>query len=203
MPVTCRLVATNATASATSSAARDLLDSGGCAGLTTEGIAALAGCGEQTPWREFTLHYLLSHTSGLGHWTDLVPDFDPRQPGTADEFLARAVAWPLRTAPDGTWHYSSPGYLLAARVMARATGLRYADVLTEQVLSPLGMTDTVVGVEPPDRVAHGHRRGQRADRAAFAAMPGAGDVWSTAVKSSPSSAAVISTRRARTHCQQR
>ncbi len=54
-------------------------------------------------WRELTLHQLLSHTSGLQHWTGL-PGFDVTRPGRPDEFLERFAAVPLRSAPSGTWH---------------------------------------------------------------------------------------------------
>jgi len=51
----------------------------------------LPGCAPQ--WQELTLHQLLSHTSGLGHWTAL-PGFDVTRPGEPDEFLERFAAVP-------------------------------------------------------------------------------------------------------------
>jgi CubicO group peptidase (beta-lactamase class C family) len=86
---------------------------------------------------------------------------------------------PLRSARSGTWHYSSPGYLLAARVVEAIYGAEYADFLTERILGPVGMTATVVGRTPPEPVAWGYRDGKRVDVAQFAAIPGTGDVWST------------------------
>jgi CubicO group peptidase (beta-lactamase class C family) len=136
----------------------------------------LPGCARQ--WRDLTLHQLLSHTSGLEHWTGL-PGFDVTRPGRPDEFLERFAEVPLRSAPGGTWHYSSPGYLLAARVVEAVSGAAYADLLTSRIIGPLGMTATVVGRTPPDRAAWGYRDGQRVDVEDFAAIPGTGDVWST------------------------
>jgi CubicO group peptidase (beta-lactamase class C family) len=136
----------------------------------------LPGCA--THWRDLTLHQLLSHTSGLEHWTGL-PGFDVTRPGRPEEFLERFAEVPLRSAPSGTWHYSSPGYLLAARVVEAASGVAYADLLTSRIISPLGMTATVVGRTPPDLAAFGYCDGQRVDVAQFAAIPGTGDVWST------------------------
>ncbi|MFE2296965.1 serine hydrolase domain-containing protein [Streptomyces sp. NPDC059445] len=129
-------------------------------------------------WRTLTLHQLLSHTSGLGHWREL-PGFDVDHPGDAHSFLERFAEVPLRTAPGSTWHYSSPGYLLAALIVERVTGQRYADFLTEQVLGPLGMTSTCVGETPLELAARGYRDGRRVDVPEFAAMPGTGDLWST------------------------
>lgn len=129
-------------------------------------------------WRELTLHQLLSHTAGLEHWND-IPGFDVRRPGEPDEFLERFARVPLRSAPSGTWHYSSPGYLLAARVVEAVIGAAYADILTERVLGPVGMAATLVGRTPPEPVAWGYRGGKRVDVAQFAAIPGTGDIWST------------------------
>ena len=129
------------------------------------------------PWRQLTLHHLLSHTSGLGHWQDL-PGFDIHRPGEAPAFLERFSEVPLRSAPGSTWRYSSPGYLLAAQVVERVSGQEYGAFLTENVLRPLGMASTCVG-EAPERAARGYREAQRADTVEFAAMPGTGDVWST------------------------
>jgi CubicO group peptidase (beta-lactamase class C family) len=129
-------------------------------------------------WQQLTLHQLLSHTSGLGHWRDL-PGFDIDHPGDARTFLERFSNVPLRSTPGSTWHYSSPGYLLAARIIERVSGQRYADFVTEHVLRPLAMTSTCVGQAPLEMAACGYREDRRVDVPEFAAMPGTGDLWST------------------------
>jgi CubicO group peptidase (beta-lactamase class C family) len=136
----------------------------------------LPGCARR--WRDLTLHQLLTHTSGLGHWGDL-PGFDENHPGTPDEFLARFAEVPLRSTPGTTWRYSSPGYLVAARVIESVCTAAYADVLTERILAPLGLTASVVGRTPADDAAWGYRAGNRVDVPEFTAIPGTGDVWST------------------------
>ncbi len=137
----------------------------------------LPGC--PAHWREITLHQLLSHTSGLEHWP-AAPGFDITRPGTADDVLALAARAPLRGRPGTSWHYSSTGCLLAARVMELVTARPHADFLAERVFAPLGMTATAAGAPAAGRAAHGYREGRRVDVPAFAALPGAGDVWSTA-----------------------
>jgi CubicO group peptidase (beta-lactamase class C family) len=129
-------------------------------------------------WQRLTLHQLLSHTSGLGHWED-IPGFDIHQPCDTDEALDRLSKVPLLSAPGSAWYYSSPGYLLVARMVEQVSGQRYADFLAERVLKPLGMTSTCAGEAPRDLTAHGYRAGRRVDVPEYAAMPGAGDVWST------------------------
>jgi CubicO group peptidase (beta-lactamase class C family) len=65
-------------------------------------------------WQRITLHQLLSHTSGLGHWSD-VPGLDPSQLPSSAERLALILQAPLRSEPGANWHYSSPGFLLTGR----------------------------------------------------------------------------------------
>ncbi len=151
-----------------------LLAQDGALSVTDPIGALLPSCDAR--WRDLTLHQLLTHTSGLGHWSDL-PGFDVTRPGTPEEFLERFARLPLLTAPGDTWRYSSPGYLLAARVVEAVTGTAYAGFLTERILRPIGMHDTLVGQTPTERVAWGYRHGERVDAAQFAAFPGTGDVW--------------------------
>jgi CubicO group peptidase (beta-lactamase class C family) len=129
-------------------------------------------------WHQLTLHQLLSHTSGLGHWED-IPGFDIHQPCDTRQALDRLSKLPLLSTPGSAWYYSSPGYLLVARIIERVSGQRYADFLAERVLKPLGMTSTCAGEAPPVLAAHGYREGRRVDVPEYAAMPGAGDVRST------------------------
>ncbi|MFD8733294.1 serine hydrolase domain-containing protein [Streptomyces sp. NPDC059618] len=153
-----------------------LLAEEGRVGLNDPIAHWLTDCPET--WRALTLHQLLSHTSGLGHWPEL-PGFDVNRPGDVRTFLERFSKVPLRSTPGSTWHYSSPGYLLAARVVERVTGQRYADLLDERVFRPLGMTSTSVGAAPVELAARGYRESRRVDVPEFAAMPGTGDLWST------------------------
>ncbi|ONK13669.1 Penicillin-binding protein E [Streptomyces sp. MP131-18] len=153
-----------------------LLVEEGKAGLNDPIARWLPGCPER--WRRLTLHQLLTHTSGMGHWQDL-PGLDVNRLDATGELLEGFSSLPLRSAPGSTWHYSSPGYLLAARIIERVSGQAYADFLTERVLRPLGMTSTYVGEAPSEMAAYGYREGRRVDVAEFAALPGPGDLWST------------------------
>ncbi|GAB2886380.1 hypothetical protein GCM10022245_22210 [Streptomyces mayteni] len=145
-------------------------------GLHEPIVRRMADC--PAPWRRLTLHQLLTHTSGMGHWGDL-QDFEPNRPGEPREILGRFAGLPLRDAPGSTWHYSSPGYLLTASIVERVSGQAYGDFLTDRLLRPLGMTSTHVGEAPSELAAHGYRAGRRVDAAEFAALPGPGDLWST------------------------
>ena len=70
------------------------------------------GCPDD--WRDITLHQLLTHTSGLGHWDDY-PMIDLARWVEPDELLKTFHRVPLRYPPGGGWSYSSPAYVLLAQ----------------------------------------------------------------------------------------
>jgi CubicO group peptidase (beta-lactamase class C family) len=129
-------------------------------------------------WRQVTLHHLLSHTAGIPHWLE-APGLDPAQPMRISERLGIIQATPLRTEPGAQWHYSSPGFLLAGFIVERASGQPYPEFLAERILSPLKLTATTVG-GAPGGAARGYKDGQPVAPWDLGAMPGTGDIWSTA-----------------------
>jgi CubicO group peptidase (beta-lactamase class C family) len=134
--------------------------------------------GGQPQWRQVTLHHLLSHTAGMPHWLE-APGLDPGEPMRISERLEIIQATPLRTEPGAQWHYSSPGFLLAGFVVERASGQPYREFLAERILSPLKLTQTTVG-GVPGGAARGYKDGQPVVAWDLDAMPGTGDIWSTA-----------------------
>jgi CubicO group peptidase (beta-lactamase class C family) len=129
-------------------------------------------------WRQVTLHHLLSHTAGIPHWLE-APGLDPAEPMTISERLEIIQSTPLRTDPGAEWHYSSPGFVLAGLIVARASGQPYPQFLGERILSPLKLTGTTVG-GTPGAAARGYKDGQPVPPWDLDAMPGTGDIWSTA-----------------------
>jgi CubicO group peptidase (beta-lactamase class C family) len=129
-------------------------------------------------WRQVALHQLLSHTAGIPHWLE-APGLDPAEPLRISERLEIIQATPLRTEPGAQWHYSSPGFLLAGLIVERASGRPYRQFLAERILSPLKLTQTTVG-GAPGGAARGYKDGEPVPAWDLDAMPGTGDIWSTA-----------------------
>jgi len=86
--------------------------------------------------------------------------------------------------PGSRWRYSSPGYVLLAHIIERASGEAYATFLTERVLRHAHLDDTFVGnAHGRPRVAQGYSDGQPVDTFDLDVVGiGAGDVSSTGVE---------------------
>jgi CubicO group peptidase (beta-lactamase class C family) len=132
-------------------------------------------------WAPITVHHLLTHTSGLGHWRDF-PDLSLFAPSSRERLLRIFSGRPLKFPPGTGWAYSSPGYVVLAWIVERASGDSYATFLERDVLRPIGLADTGAGSHAPrpDRRALGYVRGRPSDAFELDSVGvGAGDVWST------------------------
>jgi CubicO group peptidase (beta-lactamase class C family) len=133
------------------------------------------------PWRPVTIHHLLTHTSGIGHWGDF-PDLSLFEPNTIDGVIDTFRRGACKFPPGTDWAYSSPAYVLLAHIVELAAGRRYADFLSENIFHPLEMTSTGAGSRAPDpsRQAAGYADTHpvRSFELAVVGM-GAGDIWST------------------------
>ena len=90
-----------------------------------------------------TLRELLTHTSGLIDYEDLIAPGRTGQLTDAD--VLHLVEFEPRTyfAPGSSYRYSNGGYALLALVVERVSGKRFAAFLQERIFWPLGMRGTV------------------------------------------------------------
>ena len=105
-------------------------------------------------WRGITIRHLLTHTSGIGDYTDST--LDTRRDYTEDELVRLAAKQPLEFPPGNRWNYSNTGYVLLGIIIHRVTGVFYGDFLTGHVFRPLGMRTTRIISEAdiiPNRAA--------------------------------------------------
>lgn len=131
-------------------------------------------------WQKVTLQQLMTHTSGLPHWSDR-PGFDPSVAVAPERRLRHFLGVPLPDGAGATWQYSSPGYVVLGAAVERAARRRYADLARELIIDPLALAATTIGTTPKGQIARGYRRGQPVPPWDLASMPGTGDVWSSAL----------------------
>ena len=145
-----------------------------------DGIAPwFPGCPRE--WEAITIHQLLTHTSGIGHWHDF-SEVSLYDPNTRKQVLHQFQQKPLAFRPGSAWSYSSPGYVLLAQIVECSTGLVYGDFLQAALFDPAGMNRTSIGSAPPDPAlaAVGYSHGNHSALFELDTVGmGAGDAWST------------------------
>ncbi|HYM85334.1 MAG TPA: serine hydrolase domain-containing protein [Pseudoxanthomonas sp.] len=133
-----------------------------------------------------TLRHLLTHTSGLIDYEDVMPDGTTEQLRDAD--VLRLLESQGRTyfKPGSGYRYSNSGYSLLALIVERASGKPFQDFLRERIFLPLGMHDTLAyvrgGSEVPHR-AYGYSEIEghwtRTDQNTTSAVLGDGGIYSS------------------------
>jgi CubicO group peptidase (beta-lactamase class C family) len=136
--------------------------------------------GSPSRWEPITVHQLLCHTAGLVHWPQL-PELDLTAvvpPGEVLDVFGRA---PLLSVPGTGYSYSSPGYVLLARIVEGASGTPYRDFLADEIFSPLELRSTFAGngADRPNLAVPLHEGEPVASFELDAVGMGAGDAWST------------------------
>lgn len=97
---------------------------------------------------EITLRQLLSHTSGLPEYLDVVEaDNAVDKPASFDKLISYIGAKPLDFPPGARWSYSNTGYLLAGRVIEVVSHETYRHYIQTHLLEPAGMANTVTVTE--------------------------------------------------------
>jgi CubicO group peptidase (beta-lactamase class C family) len=89
---------------------------------------------------DVTIRQLLSHTSGYQDYypQDYLPPF-MREPVTAEGIVDRWARKPLDFEPGAAWQYSNTGFVVAGRVLEKATGTPAIEYLRRRIFTPLGM----------------------------------------------------------------
>jgi len=133
-----------------------------------------------------TIRHLLTHTSGLIDYEDVIPETFKPQLHDAD--VLRLLESQDRTyfKPGSSYRYSNSGYALLALIVERASGRTFATFLRERIFQPLGMSNTVAyeeGISTVSNRAFGHTQEQgrwnRTDQSQTSAVLGDGGIYSS------------------------
>jgi len=95
------------------------------------------------PGEKITVGMLLSHTSGLPFPEGIEKYYPATTKGEfLQVFLQQLSAEGLRFEPGEGYGYSNAGYFLLGMIIEKVTGKSYEEILSAQILQPLGMNAT-------------------------------------------------------------
>jgi len=133
-----------------------------------------------------TIRHLLTHTSGLIDYEDVIPETFAAQLHDGD--VLRLLETQDRTyfRPGTGYRYSNSGYALLALIVQRASGMTFAKFLRERIFQPLAMFNTVAyeeGISTVNNRAFGYTqepgRWHRTDQDPTSAVLGDGGIYSS------------------------
>jgi CubicO group peptidase (beta-lactamase class C family) len=101
-----------------------------------------------------TIRHLLTHTSGLIDYEDVIPAGTSRQVHDIDVLHLLEAQHQTYFPPGTNYRYSDSGYSLLSLIVANASGRDFASFLRERIFLPLGMQNTVAYEEGVSAVAH-------------------------------------------------
>jgi CubicO group peptidase (beta-lactamase class C family) len=137
-------------------------------------------------WQPITVRQLLMHTSGIPDYAKQA-DFPRKmsEPRALSQIIAEFRERPLEFSAGTRYSYSNSGYVLLGMILEKASHKSYAQLLQEQILTPLGMRDTGFDAKGPARpkLALGYRpdgvRNARAEDVDPSWLYSAGGIYST------------------------
>jgi CubicO group peptidase (beta-lactamase class C family) len=147
--------------------------------------------------KAITVRNLLTHTSGLPDYEDLMEKEEKRtgphwnaekQIQDAEVLVLLAQETKGIFAPGTSWAYSNSGYVVLGLIVAKVSGMPFGDFLQQRIFSPLDMNQTIVFQkgknEVPNR-AYGHSKEKETfkepDQSSTSATLGDGGIYSNLV----------------------
>lgn len=138
--------------------------------------------------RNITIRQLLTHTSGLPDYEDLMnPQWSAEHQIADDEVLALLKQQSAgKFAPGTSWAYSNSAYVVLGAIVAKISGKPFARFLDERIFAKLHMTSTVLYIKGQTTVrnrAYGYSRNERGefvatDQSPTSATLGDGGIYS-------------------------
>jgi CubicO group peptidase (beta-lactamase class C family) len=133
-----------------------------------------------------TVQHLLTHTSGIVDYEDVIPAGTTAQVHDADVLRLLETQDSLYFQPGTKYQYSNSGYSLLALLVQKVSGKSFATFLHDRIFAPLHMINTVAfenGISTVSHRAYGHtlRNGTwvQKDQSVTSAVLGDGGIYSS------------------------
>jgi CubicO group peptidase (beta-lactamase class C family) len=133
-----------------------------------------------------TIEHLLTHTSGIVDYEDVIPSGTTTQLHDADVLPLLEPHDSTYFKPGSSYRYSNSGYALLALIVERASEKSFAAFLRERIFIPLGMAHTIAyeeGISTVPTRAYGYTmkdgKWTRKDQSITSAVLGDGGIYSS------------------------
>lgn len=133
-----------------------------------------------------TIRQLLTHSSGLIDYEDIIPEGTTKQLKDVDVLRLLESSHPTYFTPGSGYRYSNTGYALLALIIERASGKTFPHFLRESIFVPIGMKTAVAheeGITSVPNRAYGYsREGERwarTDQSLTSAVLGDGGIYAS------------------------
>ena len=133
-----------------------------------------------------TIRHLLTHTSGLIDYEDVIPESLTRQLHDSDVLSLLESQDRTYFAPGTSYRYSNSAYALLALIVSQISGNSFAQFLKSRIFRPLHMDNTVAfedGISTVSHRAYGYTENngtwQRTDQSQTSAVLGDGGIYSS------------------------
>lgn len=133
-----------------------------------------------------TIRHLLTHTSGLIDYEDLIPDGTSRQLHDADVLHLLETQIQTYFVPGSRFRYSNSGYALLALIVEKTSQQEFAMFLRKRIFAPLEMQNTLAyeeGISTISNRAFGYSAAEhswtRTDQSLTSAVLGDGGIYSS------------------------
>jgi CubicO group peptidase (beta-lactamase class C family) len=133
-----------------------------------------------------TIQHLLTHTSGIVDYEDVIPDGTTAQLHDADVLTLLETHDTTYFKAGTSYRYSNSGYALLALIVEKASGKSFATFLHDRIFAPLRMMHTVAfenGISTVSNRAFGYTlkdgKWTRRDQSVTSAVLGDGGVYSS------------------------
>ena len=135
---------------------------------------------------KITVHHLLTHTSGLLDYENLVPVNQPGQVTDSDVLEIMQKQRSTYFTPGTRFRYSNTGYAILAEIVKKISQRPFHEYLREHIFEPLGMSGSVAFVAGENAVndrAYGYSMltsgYKRTDQSQTSAVLGDGGIYSS------------------------